>query len=232
MNTKLVSLIVAAVVAGAVAIPALADPPSPGAQPEGNASPQPNWQDKDVRQLVHIVMMARLAQELNLSDEDTVKLVRRFEEHRVKIEQNANERRRATEDLKTAIKDNAGDDAMKQKLDAVKKLDEQQVELRRNAVNDVSIDLTPRQQAQLYIFINDFENNVRRMIHRARELGAETLMRMREDGSFGPGMDERRFPRRGPGPQEGEPPVSRPQRGPDGGRQAPAAPPTPALPQQ
>ena len=145
MNMKRIGIILAGFVVAAFAAPAFADPPAPapGPAPAGKPSAQPNWQDKDVRHLVHVIMMARLAEELNLSDEETVKLVRRFEEHRVKLERNANERRRASDDLKAAIKDKVSDDAVKEKLEKLKALDAEQFELRRDTVKEVSVDMTP-----------------------------------------------------------------------------------------
>ncbi len=218
----------------AVAISTFAQPPAqstaPAAPPARPAAARPaaqpakpplgTWQDKDVRHLVHVVMMARMAEELNLTDEETVKLVRRFEQHRTKMEDVARDRSRAAEDLRTAIKNSVDDKEIKQKLDALKKLDSEQFEQRRQTVNDISADLTPIQQAKLYVFMNEFENNVRQMIQRARELGADRLL-----GGGGGNAPAAGARRQGPVTQRLEAPAAgQPAPAPT----APATPPKPA----
>lgn len=170
------------------------DAPAPPVKPAPPAPPS-DWNESDVRELVHAVMMARISRELNLSDEQTVLMMRRFDEHRESLEKIAANRNRALRDLKAAIADNAPDADMQNKLEAVVELDKRQAALRQEAFKNIATDMTPKQQAQMYVFIMDFESHMKRLILRAKELGGERLMRLRDESGK---LDAPDFDRRPP----------------------------------
>ncbi|MFA6242367.1 MAG: hypothetical protein WC655_15640 [Candidatus Hydrogenedentales bacterium] len=173
------------------AAPKVAQPPAEAKQ--GEAAPPPDWNDRDVRELVNAVLMARISRELDLTDEQTVIMMRRFGEHKDGYEKCAADRARAFKELKVAIGSNATDEDVQKKLNALVELDKKLAELRQDAFKSIAAGMTARQQAQMYTFIMDFENQMKRLVQRAKELGNERLIRLRDevDGPMGPGADRR-----------------------------------------
>ncbi|MBX7254713.1 MAG: hypothetical protein K1Y02_00030 [Candidatus Hydrogenedentes bacterium] len=215
-GTIWIGILAAFVLAAAAVHGQQPDQPKPPHRAPADKAPGPglpsDWNDRDVKELVHAVMMARIARELNLTDEQTVIMMRRFGEHREAIEGIIADRNRAFKELKEAISTNAADDVLQKKLSAVVELDKKQAEMRQNAFKSVAEGMTPKQQAQLYVFIMDFENHMKRLIQRAKELGSERLMRLRDEGGdpagFGPDRRPGERPRRirGEAPDNGPPP--------------------------
>lgn len=141
----------------------------PGLEPLAQELLGENWEQCDIQQLVELVMMVRLSQELDLSEERTVVMVRRFQDFKERQKEVSVKRQQAAKDLKEAIKTQASDDVIKGKLDALMAMDNELVAMRKKAFEEVSSDLTTVQRAKLYVFLQEFEGQMRRLIEKARQ---------------------------------------------------------------
>jgi len=120
-------------------------------------------------EMVQSVMTARLAKDLKLDDEQTVVLFRRFCEVRDQSIALRKERQEIIKSLKGAINTNAGDEAIEAKLKELVAHDAKMVEVKEKAYEEAAKGLAVAQRARLYVFMNDFENDMRRLIQKTRE---------------------------------------------------------------
>lgn len=151
------------------------DPPPPPLPPETPLSDaaRPRGEGAgprhESRALLEQIMVARISQELSLSDEDTVLLVRRFSETREEVRALMRERAAQMRALGEMLRANADAAALDTALEAVRALDRKVFEARQTAMDELGADLTPWQRARLYVFLGNFENDLRRLVQQARE---------------------------------------------------------------
>lgn len=155
----------------------------------------------EVRALLEEVMMARLSRRLQLSDEETVLLVRQFSRYRERMRQMRQERRDLLRALEKKVKTGADDTQVLGALAALREHDQAMAGLQQKVFDEVAKHLRAEQQAKLYVFLGDFEEEVQRLIQQARE-------RFRS-GQIPPGR-QGRMGMRGPG--QGAPPANSPGR--------------------
>lgn len=217
--------------------PACSEPPpgmGPGAGPHKGmlmkgveGACMPDLEDRDTRELIEAVMMAKLADELGLNDEQTVLMFRRFRDQKQQMADLGNKRQEALKALKETIKAGAADSEIAAALTKLIETDKAISQVRLDAFEKTADSFTITQRAKLYVFASDFERQMRDLIGKARERRARMMWGVPEDrekGPAGPGSGEAR-PWRG---EQGGP------RGPAGeGRrlpQEPVAPPQPPVP--
>ncbi|MCC6486453.1 MAG: hypothetical protein IT364_03060 [Candidatus Hydrogenedentes bacterium] len=185
--------------------------------------------DKEIREMVTTVMMVRMSRELELNDEQTVLMVRNFTTLRDHLTALSEERDALVGKLRDAVKTSAPDAELQPVLDQLMAVDSKREQARREAYEKAGTNLSVMQRAKLYIFIQDFEGHLRRLVQRARELGSDKVMRWREEG-MPPAVAEG-LKRRG---AEGEHPGKAPGDGPRPDVKKPSGipvPPPPALQQ-
>lgn len=180
-------------------------PPPPG---DGHGPPPPpGGGDEHGRELLQQVMVARLSQELELNDEQTVLLVRRFLEFKDGSRKLRRERNDLARELRELVKQGEAKSAeIDEKLNALVAADQKVADSKRELYTALSKDLTPVKKAKLYAFMQQFETDLRRMADevRGRRGGGP-------DGGFGRGRD-------GMGPDGPPPPPHGEGMGPDGDR--------------
>lgn len=128
--------------------------------------------DKDAREMVEVVMMVRLSRELELTEEETVLLVRRMSEIRGEMEQLHRKRRSLLSKLRPVTQGKSADvdaETIRKSLEDLKALDQRINAVRLDMHEKLSEGLNEHQQARLYLFLQDFEENMRRMVQRVRE---------------------------------------------------------------
>lgn len=174
--------------------------------------------DKDMRELIDMVFMARLAAALGLNDEETVVLVRRLKEYRDGLRTVKIERSRTQRELRHALREGEDDSVIEEKLSRVFQLESAIVESTKTLVQKVGEYLNARQTAQLYLLLGDFDEDLRWMVMRARQSAQQNA-----------GEDMNRRPRRGPGPGPGpgQGPEHGGRRGGPGGPRPDGPPPSP-----
>jgi hypothetical protein len=140
-------------------------------------------------------MMARVSKELALDEPQTVLLVRAFTEFRDQMAELRRHRNQILNDLKNLIREGKDNAAIQSKLDTLIAHDERVAAARRELYERAGADLTPWQRAKLYVFMSDFEAEVRRLVKKAQE----RVNRIRLEGD--PGLRPPGRPGRpGPGP--------------------------------
>ena len=184
--------VVAALAMGGTAIaqPAVGPPPPP--RPERAAGPLLDELNRmgedDIRALVETVRMVRLSQELGLTDEQTVVLVRQYNETKELAGKLQKERQELARELRELVNTSAPEDALEKKLEQLVAKDKESLAMRFEAYERVSGELAPKQQAKLYLFMGDFEKRMRNLIETARQQFREGRgegtreMRLREGG--------------------------------------------------
>lgn len=180
--------------------PVPAETAVPGGQ-AAPATPEVAGQQVDPKELLEQVMMARITKELALDDQQAVLLLKRFSEYRDQLSSMRKKRFELMRDLKSVVKNAQGEQEINQKLDALIAHDEETTRSRMELFDTLSGDLTAWQRARLYVFLTEFEGDMRRMVQRARE---------RFQGEGGEGRPPYRHgPWNGPGAQGAEqrPPV-------------------------
>ena len=189
--------------------------------------------DKEIREMVTTVMMVRMSRELELNDEQTVLMVRNFTTLRDHLTVLSEERDTLIGKLREAVKNTAPDSEIQPVLDQLMAVDGKREQARREAYEKAGTNLTVTQKAKLYIFIQDFESHLRRLVQRARELGGDKVLRWREEG-MPPAIADRMQRRSADGEHPGKGPGDAPR--PEGKKPAaeavPAPPPTAPPPSQ
>ena len=192
----------AVMAAGLLAGTAIAQPreaPAPRQSPRAGSAFMEELKhmgEDDVRTLVETVRMVRLSQELGLTDEQTVVLVRQYNEIKEETARMHKERQEHTRQLRELVAASASDDEIEAKLAELIEIDKRVQMMRFDVFERAAPALTATQKAKLYMFMGDFERHMRLMIERARE-------RFREQRGERDGPPRERSPRREFGPQEG-----------------------------
>lgn len=170
--------------------------PPPGGDRRRGPGPGPG-PDGHTRELLEQVMLARLSKELTLDDEQTVLMVRRFAEHKDEMRTLQRDRATRMRALAEAVRGNADEAALEAALEAVQAADARITTLKEATYESLGEGLTAWQRGRLYLFISEFEDDMKRLVQQARD-------RARMGGGEGPGP---RGPRRGGPPSpEHEPP--------------------------
>lgn len=123
----------------------------------------------DARELLEQVMMARLSKELALDEQQSITLVRRFADFREQMREWRIERSKALHELKETIRNAQDEAAVTAQLEALRERDARILQMRSELFEEVSSEFTPWQRAKLYIFLSEFENDMRRMVQKARD---------------------------------------------------------------
>lgn len=179
------------------------------AQPPAALKPEPEVvrekiSDTELTELIESVMAARLAKELGLNEEQTVLMVRRFSDFREQLAEMKRLRQEKLRALRTALREKQSDEDVEAALQDLIAHDLQTLEFRKEAYQNAAGSLSTTQRAKLYVFVSDFEGDMRKLIQQARE---------RRQGAGRP-------PVHPDGPQRPRPPKPA----------APAAPPMPPAP--
>jgi hypothetical protein len=147
-------------------------PPSGGGQP-AMAPPPPATPEKEadaeVNELIQSVMAAKLSKELGLNEEQTVLMVRRFSEFREQLGALKRERQEKLKALRIALREHQPDETVERALDDLIAHDLKTLEFRKDVYQKAAGNLSVSQRAKLYVFISDFEGDMRRLIQKARE---------------------------------------------------------------
>lgn len=177
----------------------------PPRDPRGGPMMDRPWGDKDTHELVQTVMMVRLSKLLELNDEETVLLVRRFGEFREKRMEHRHKGMEMLRDLSQSMERGDSERVIETKLRAHMDFEKTHHDLKKEFFEAAGKNFTAGQRAKLYIFMGDFDREMRRIIQQARE-GHRGEGRGPEGGrGFGrPGRGgSPPFWRRPPGPRGG-----------------------------
>lgn len=135
--------------------------------------PLEDVKERDIRELVDLVMKVRLTRLLELSDEEAVRVIRIISDRLDRIHMLKWERGSVYYFLRADIKERAAEDQIKQHLDAAMALDVEIAELFRGMVEAMTPHLNTTQRAKLFLFGSDFENEIKKLIQQAEDMSAQ-----------------------------------------------------------
>ena len=145
-------------------------------------SPPSPMMGPEMREKMMMFRMWRLIDVLGLSEEQAAKFFplahRYFDEER-----QINERRgRAADSLRQALdKSDIPEKELKERIEALRKIEEDRVSPREKYFKEATTVLSPRQQAQLLLFEDHFHGEIRGMMQELRERREAGWKERRED---------------------------------------------------
>jgi hypothetical protein len=225
---KIGRTIAAALAIGALAIPAVGEPDNAPPKAEHQAGTQEGprhegqggLKDDEIRDMVSTIMMVRVSRSLELSDEQTVILVKHMQEMREETSKLYRQRDDVMASLRAQVgNEGATDDEVNAKLQELISIEDKRHQVKKDAFDKISAGFTAKQKAKLFITLQEFEGQMRRMVQRAKEMGEDALREKIQEWNRGDGpprgpadrpaakqfMKNRRP---GPPPAEGETPVA------------------------
>lgn len=161
--------------------------PKPG-EPTGMRARQ-----QETRKLLEEVLMARLTRELALDEEQTRLITQHLADYRAQMAALRQERAQLIRSLKQAVRESKDEAAITALLEQLANFEGRVVEVRRDMLAFPTLELTSWQKARLFLFVHEFEADMRRLVKRAQERRAAT----QEKGRRAPAEE----------PQHGAPPT-------------------------
>lgn len=180
--------LLALILAVAPAFAAEPAPPEKG-KGKGEAKAADDARAAESRNLLEEVLMARLTRELALNEEQTVLMVRHLAEFRDKMAALRRERMVLARELRQAVREGKDEAAIGKLLEEVVAHEEKAAVARREIVDFDGFELTTWQKAKLYLFIVDFEGDMRRLLKQAQERRASRAPRAGESRNQPPAED-------------------------------------------
>lgn len=181
-TTLLTAVAFLAVVACACAQPAGPPPDAPpvaGApRPDRSGPGAEQISDRELNELIEQVMAARLAKTLGLNDEQTVLMVRRFSDYKQELSTMKKQRQELIKELREGVKAGLDDGQIEARLQALIEKDSALIEFKRSVYERAAEGLTVSQRAKLYMFLTEFDSEMRRLVQRARERSMERMKRV------------------------------------------------------
>ncbi|MCC6796805.1 MAG: hypothetical protein IT366_16930 [Candidatus Hydrogenedentes bacterium] len=166
--------------------------------------------DDELREMVSTILMVRVSRDLDLTDEQTVILVKHMQEMRDELSKLYEERDVAMKALRDLVaNDSATDDAINAKLQELISLEEKRAGAKRVAFEKLSAGLTTKQKGKLFVTLQDFEMQMRKMMSRAKDMGEDAIRERFKNWERGEGhgpMDRpmvREFMKNRKGPEDG-----------------------------
>jgi hypothetical protein len=183
--------------------PAFAAEPAPPEKGKGKGEAKAADEARAIesRNLLEEVLMARLTRELALNEEQTVLMVRHLAEFRDKMAGLRRERMVLARELRQAVREGKDEAAIGELLEAVVAHEEKAAVARREIVDFDGFELTTWQKAKLYLFIVDFEGDMRRLLKQAQERRAGRAPRAGENRNQPPAEDGVTTPSTEPAPE-------------------------------
>ena len=154
----------------------VADAAGPDGDTADRESAPARERDQDSRKLLEEVLMARLTRELALDGEQTVLMVRHLAEYRERMAALRRERTVLVRALRESVRESKDESLIESRLEELLAHDGKVAAARTGFLDPESLELTAWQQARLFLFIQDFEGDMRRLLKRAqdRQQGAAT----------------------------------------------------------
>lgn len=138
-------------------------PPPPGGFGRGFGPPP------EAQRLIEEVMIARMSRSLELSDEQTVRLVRVFSEHRDEMDRLNDEQRELKRTLRQLSQGKEPVEKLEETLEAMRTNEGKMLEARFKLFDEMRDGLPPEKQAKVYVFLDDFKSDIESMVHQARQ---------------------------------------------------------------
>ncbi|HOV34263.1 MAG TPA: hypothetical protein PLX23_12970 [Candidatus Hydrogenedens sp.] len=140
--------------------------------PPGGLEPIPPMEGiLPAHEVLEQIMLARIAEQLNLNDEQTILLIRKFNEQKKLFNEKNKQRNEIINDIKKLLQGKADENAqvLEEKFNLLIKTDTEITELKYKWVDNLAMDLPLNSKIQLYLFFSDFENEIRKFLRKTYE---------------------------------------------------------------
>ena len=141
---------------------------------ENRNLPLREMRDRDLHELLQTILMVRLAQSVELTDEKVVEFSKRVGSFKDQLHEMKWQIAASRETLRDAVECKDPDAVIRQKLDDCLLQELAITDLLRKLVHESRKDLTDVQAAKFYLFLGDFEQEMRRLVERAFKSQAES----------------------------------------------------------
>ncbi|MCC6155549.1 MAG: hypothetical protein IT367_17400 [Candidatus Hydrogenedentes bacterium] len=132
--------------------------------------------EDELREMVSTILMVRVSRNLDLTDEQTVVLVKHMQEMRDELSKLYEARDAAMTSLRESLDNEATtDDAVDAKLKELMGIEEKRASAKREAFEKLSAGLTTKQKGKLFVTLQDFEMQMRKMMSRAKDMGEDAI---------------------------------------------------------
>lgn len=135
-------------------------------------------QDTDMVALFDGLLMARLSGALKLDAEETIKLFHRVGSYKDQLHEIKWNIGSARQELYDALGENAPDPAIETKLEDLLLQERAAADLLRRMVTEAQKDVSLQKSARLYLFVEDFEEYVSRLLEKAQGLNEQSSTRV------------------------------------------------------
>jgi hypothetical protein len=123
---------------------------------------------EDIHELIDRYRFKKLSKNLELDEEETVAIMKEHDELRDAIQAMRGERRDIRDQLRAQIEEDASDEIIEETLGKLITIDRNIVNTRQEAYETLSENCTVAQQAKFYIFMHEFDRDIRRLIMKVR----------------------------------------------------------------
>ncbi len=125
--------------------------------------------EEDIRELIEVVRVWRMSRELNLSEEQALRLLMITDKHREAIGEMQAQQRRVIDDLRDALGEGKGGSEIETLIGRVNEIDVQIAHAEGQHRQKLLDGLSLEQKARFYVFRPRFERDVRETIRRIME---------------------------------------------------------------
>jgi len=125
--------------------------------------------EEDIRELIEVVRVWRMSRELDLSEDQALKLLMITDKHRKAIGEMWEQRRRVIDELHDALDEGKGDSELETLIGRVDEIDVRMAHAEGEHHKQLLDGLSPEQKARFYVFRPRFERDVRETIRRIME---------------------------------------------------------------
>ncbi|HOK08556.1 MAG TPA: hypothetical protein PLT82_01450 [Candidatus Hydrogenedens sp.] len=139
----------------------------------GYINPPPLGEDVPAKEMLEQIVLAKIAKQLRLNNEQTVILVRKYEEQRDILAEMTKKRNDLANEIRKSIREKSGN--LEEKFNTLVKLDKEIQEQKYKLVENLSLDLPLESKIQLYLLFSDFENEIKRFLKKAYEWKQERM---------------------------------------------------------
>ncbi len=155
---------------------------------ETRALTLPEMKDRNLHEMVEAILMLRLSQALDLSREQILALSERVGIYKDQLHEMKWQIGAARADLRDAVDSGEPDPVISQRLEDCLMQEEAIADLLRKVITESRKDLSAEQAAKFYLFVGDFENEMRELVRRAVKSGAmkQSMEQERVDRALGP----------------------------------------------
>uniref|UniRef100_A0A7C6EME5 Periplasmic heavy metal sensor n=1 Tax=candidate division WOR-3 bacterium TaxID=2052148 RepID=A0A7C6EME5_UNCW3 len=125
-------------------------------------------EEKDPREIIEKVRIYKLTEELDLSEEQTIKFFPKLKEMRRNEQEFHIQRIEMIKKLKELLEEKANEQEIVKVLNKLQELQKKRFESQLKEIEEIKQILTPEQQARFIIFQEEFEREIRDLIREVR----------------------------------------------------------------